>query len=323
MKKIIAVLLSFLVLFSFGTACSTQKNTKKKIVCTAFAGYDWIKNLLDGHADDYDLIVLADGGADMHNYRPSVEDMVTIGESTLFVYVGGESESWVADVLKQVGKGGLQAFCMLDALGDMAIIEDHGHDDHDHEEGEDHDHEEHEHEADEHVWLSLKNATLLCEKLAERLIAIDSEFSFVSSGLEKYKAMLTELDGRYLEAVASAKYDTLVFGDRFPFKYMARDYGLKFSAAFDGCSAESEASFETIVLLAKVVDELGLPAVCKIEGSNNKIAETVKANTVSKNCEILTFNSMQSVTKKNIADGANYISIMQNNLQMLKKALGV
>lgn len=315
MKKIIAFLLSFSVLFSFGTACNTQKNTKKKIVCTAFAGYDWVKNLLGDKAENYDLVLLANGGADMHNYRPSVEDMVAIGESTLFVYVGGESESWVADVLKQVGKGDLQAFCMLQALGDFIITEDHDHE-------EDSDHED-EHDADEHVWLSLKNAVILCEKLTERLIEIDGEFDFVSGESEKYKAELTEVDGMYAAAAASAKYDTLVFGDRFPFKYMSRDYNLKYYAAFEGCSAESEASFETIVTLAKVVDDLGLKAVCKIEGSNNKIAETVKANTAAKNCEILTFNSMQSVTAKDIASGMSYISVMKNNLQMLKKALGV
>lgn len=320
MKKIIAFFMtvSVFAVVMLGGCNSQNKNEKISVVCTAFAQYDWVKNILGERVGDYELTLLSDSGTDMHNYQPSVEDMVKIVKSDLFIYVGGESDKWVPDVLKQVGGNDLRTINLIEALGDRAMTEDHDHE----ESGDDHDHD-HEEYADEHVWLSLKNAAVLCGKIADELKIIDEGFAAVyAANFENYKEKLAALDALYESAVSVAKYDTLVFGDRFPFKYFVRDYDLKYYAAFEGCSAESEASFETIVSLARAVDEFNLPAVCKIEGSNNKIAETVKNNTTSKNQLILSFNSMQSVTAASIKAGADYLSAMQDNLETLKKALG-
>ncbi|MCR4616741.1 MAG: metal ABC transporter substrate-binding protein [Lachnospiraceae bacterium] len=202
--------------------------------------------------------------------------------------------------------------------------EDHDHEegeDHDHEEGEEHDHE-HEHESDEHVWLSLKNAAVICEAIEAGLEKADAaNADTYKANLATYKAELAELDAQYAETVDGAAYKTLLFGDRFPFRYMVDDYGIDYFAAFTGCSAETEASFETIVFLAGKVDELGLKHVMKIEGTATDIADTVVNNTANKDQDVLTLDSMQSTTSRDVAAGTTYLSVMKSNLEVLKTAL--
>ena len=202
---------------------------------------------------------------------------------------------------------------------------------HDHEEDEEHAHdadEEHtdadeqEAETDEHVWLSLRNAQAVCQKIAEKLGEIDPEHeqAYTDNALA-YIDKLVALDAKYQAAVDAANKKTLVFGDRFPFRYLTEDYGLNYYAAFVGCSAETEASFETIRFLAEKTDALGLSHVLTIENPNHKIAETVVANTSGKNQQVLSMDSMQSVTSKDVAAGATYLSIMEHNLEVLTQAL--
>ena len=206
--------------------------------------------------------------------------------------------------------------------------EDHDHDeehDHDEDEDEEHDHDhdhEHEEEYDEHVWLSLRNAEKLTGALADALAKADPANAEVyAANAQAYAAKLQELDGRYAETVANAAFKTLLFGDRFPFRYLTDDYSLTYFAAFTGCSAESEASFGTIAFLAGKVDELKLPAVMTIEGGNHKIAETVVATASDPARKILTMNSMQSVTAADVEQGVTYLSMMEENLNVLKEAL--
>lgn len=197
--------------------------------------------------------------------------------------------------------------------------EDDEHEDADHEDGEEHEHEE---EKDEHVWLSLKNASVLCEEIATQLGTIDeANKDYYMSNYEDYKAELAALDEEYQAAVDAGSKDTILFGDRFPFRYMVDDYGLNYYAAFAGCSAESEASFDTVIFLAGKVDELELPAIMTIEGADHDIAETVKENTKSGDQMILTLDSLQSTTSKDIEEGTTYLSVMRSNLDVLKEAL--
>ena len=137
-----------------------------------------------------------------------------------------------------------------------------------------------------------------------------------------YIEKLSALDGAYQSAVDGAARKTVLFGDRFPFRYLVDDYGLSYYAAFAGCSAESEASFETVSFLAKKVDELGLPCVLTIEGKNHKLAETIVQSTAGKNQKVLTMDSMQSMTSEDAANGTTYLSAMEQNLSVLKEALG-
>ena len=177
-------------------------------------------------------------------------------------------------------------------------------------------------EYDEHVWLSLKNAVALTNVLADNIQALDPDNkSDYMENAGKYVDELNDLDGRYELTVSKGKRQAILFGDRFPFRYMADDYGLTYYAAFVGCSAESEAGFETITFLAQKVDELKLPVILTIEGADHSIAESIKNATESKNQEILTMNSMQSVTAEDVADGETYLNVMEDNLNVLSQAL--
>ena len=204
--------------------------------------------------------------------------------------------------------------------------EEHDHEHHgEHAEAHEHHHHDHEEEVenDEHVWLSLKNAEILVQKITAELAKIDpAHASLYNENTTDYVAKIKALDGDYRTAVESASRKTVLFGDRFPFRYLVDDYGLKYYAAFVGCSAESEASFETIAFLAGKMDSDSLPAIFTIEKGNKKIANAVlAASKNSKEAQILTINSMQSITEQQIAEGISYLSIMQTNLDVLKKAL--
>ena len=193
---------------------------------------------------------------------------------------------------------------------------------HDHSDDDDHHHEDGEVEYDEHVWLSLKNAAVLCAELANQLSKLDADHQEVyATNATAYIEKLSALDVKYQEAVEAAKVKTVLFGDRFPFRYLVDDYGLSYYAAFVGCSAETEASFETIIFLANKVDQLGLNAVLTIESGDGKIARTIIENTAAKSAQVLQMDSMQSTTAQDVANGATYLGAMEKNLDVLKEAL--
>lgn len=311
-----------------------QSKEKYQIVCTIFPEYDWVRELIGQQKDTYELTLLMENGVDLHNYQPTVEDLALIAECDLFIYVGGESDQWVADALKQVGNEQMKTINLMEILGDAVkeeeIIEGMEHEEeHDHETDEHNEENEHEtsghdeeHEADEHVWLSVNNAIIITEEIKNQLCAIDSENREIyEETYEEYKKNLTSLNDEFTDMVEQAKHKTVLFGDRFPFRYLADDYGLDYYAAFSGCSAETESSFETITFLAGKVDELGLQSVCVIEGSDKKIAQTIVSNTKDKNQRIVIMDSMQSVTKKDREKGVTYLSIMRDNLKALEQAL--
>ena len=182
--------------------------------------------------------------------------------------------------------------------------------------------EHEEKEYDEHVWLSLKNAETLVGAISNALQELDPDNKDAyAANSDAYVKKLSALDADYQAAVDGAAYKTVLFGDRFPFRYLVDDYGLSYYAAFAGCSAESEASFETISFLAKKVDELNLPCVLTIEGTQHKIAETIVQNTAEKNQKVLVMDSMQSTTSKDVKNGTTYLSVMEKNLSVLKEAL--
>ena len=339
---------------------------KVRVVTTIFPEYDWVREVVGtgansvdkSAADSVDVSMLLDNGVDLHSYQPSAADIVNISTCDLFIYVGGESDKWVDDALKEATNKDMVVIDLMDVLGDSVkeeeLVEgmqgedeeehshededaDHDHEDADHEnEDEDHEHEDadedsdeegHHHEAgekeyDEHVWLSVKNAEILTNEIADKLSEIDpSHADAYKANAQAYTEKLSGLDKEYQSAVDNAGKDTLIFGDRFPFRYMVDDYGIKYYAAFVGCSAETEASFETIIFLAEKIDELNVPVICTIENSDAKIANTVLQNVKSGEKEIVTFNSLQSVTSIDVKAGANYLSIMQDNLNVLKTAI--
>ncbi|MBR5990399.1 MAG: zinc ABC transporter substrate-binding protein [Bacilli bacterium] len=328
MKKFIPMLFASVLMCAGLSACNTPNtnNDKLEIVTTIFPEYDWTREILGKNPANAEVTMLLDNGVDLHSYQPSAQDIVKISGCDLFIYVGGESDEWVERALEQSTNKDMVVINLLESLGDKVkeeeVKEGMEGEDHDHE-GEDHDHEEEEEtEYDEHVWLSLKNASAICETIEEGIEKIDpTNAETYKSNLASYKAKLNALDADYKKAVDDSSIKTLVFGDRFPFRYMVDDYGLDYYAAFVGCSAETEASFETIVFLAGKVDELGLHCVLTIEGTDHRIAETVVANTSAKNQKILSMDSLQSTTSADVKKGASYLSVMTGNLNTLKEAL--
>ncbi|MBQ7430897.1 metal ABC transporter substrate-binding protein [Butyrivibrio sp.] len=292
-----------------------------KIVTTIFPEYDWVNVILGENAANAEVTMLLDNGVDLHSYQPTAEDIMKIATCDLFIYVGGESDEWVEDALAEATNKDMQVINLLEVLGENVKEEEVVEGMEAEEEHEESDSEE-EVEYDEHVWLSLKNAQVLCTAIEESLEVIDPANSdLYKANLEAYVAQLSDLDAQYQAAVDSSEVDTLLFGDRFPFRYLVDDYGLSYYAAFVGCSAETEASFETITFLAQKVDELSLGTVLTIESSDQKIAQTIVENTQSKDQQILTLDSMQSTTSKDVASGTTYLSVMESNLSVLKAAL--
>ena len=292
-----------------------------RVVATIFPEYDWVMNVLGENPSDAQATVLLDNGVDLHSFQPSAEDILKISTCDLFIYVGGESDAWVEDALEEAANKDMVVINLLDELGGLVKEEEavEGMQ----EEEEPHDHEEGtEAEVDEHVWLSLQNAAVLVQSISEAIQSLDPDNEEVyRSNASAYIQELNVLDERYRTAVRNASLHTLLFGDRFPFRYLADDYGLDYYAAFAGCSAETEASFETITFLAGKVDELGLPAVLTIEGTDHRIAETIVQNTQEKNQQILTMDSMQGVTSQDAQNGTTYLSVMEGNLSILEEAL--
>lgn len=323
MKKFIkSIILGALMLSS----ASLFAASKKSIVCTTFPEYDWVMNILGEKAGSFDVTLLQNNGTDLHSYQPSVKDIAKISKADLFVYVGGESDEWVEKVIaKSVNKNQI-VVNMMEVLGDKVreeeIVEGMQAEEEEEEGHHHHDEAEEEVEYDEHVWLSLNNAIDFTNELCKEIAKIDSaNASVYEKNAAEYTKQLADLDAEYKAAVKSAKKNTVLFGDRYPFRYLTDDYDLKYYAAFVGCSAESEASFETIIFLANKVDELGLNAVLTIEKSDKKIAKTVVNSTKNKNQQVLEMDSLQSITTKEIKAGRNYLSAMKKNLEVLKKAL--
>lgn len=321
MKKIIAILMACLFVLSFTTAFAESEKTLS-IVCTTFPQYDWVRQILGDRVNDVDLTLLLDNGIDLHNYQPTAGDIIRIARCDLFIYTGGESDGWVDDVLATAQNPRMKIVNLLASVEakEEETVEGMQEEDHDHDEHDEHAHDEIEY--DKHVWLSLRNAETLIETIANTLCELDAANApAYQENAANYIAQLSELDNQYKDVVANGQRTTILFADRFPFRYLADDYGLTYYAAFAGCSAETEASFETIAFLAQKVDELQLPAVLTIEGANHAIAETVVASTQAKNQVILTMNSIQSVTAKDAQNGESYLGIMADNLNVLKEAL--
>lgn len=327
MKKQGFLVLLLLILLTATAGCGAKTEPLPdtsggglKIVCTIFPEYDWTRQILGERSDDTELTLLMKNGSDLHSYQPTVWDMVKISDADLFLYVGGESDFWVDHALANAKNPNRIALNLMEILEDSVKEEEYveGMQEARGQESED----DSETEYDEHIWLSLRNAGIVCEAIKDALCELDGENrKTYEQNFADYSGKLQALDTEYTEVTTKAARPVLLFGDRFPFRYLADDYGLSCYAAFSGCSAETEASFETITFLAQKADELHLPEVLSIDGSDQKIARTIAGNTETKEQEVLVLDSMQSVSEQDIENGESYLSIMEKNLEVLKKAL--
>ena len=307
MKKFLAILLVLVVTCFVGCNTIAQED-EFSIVCASFAEYDWVKNLTVG--TDAKVDILADTGTDMHSYQPTAADLLSISKADLVVYNGGTADEWMTAAIKNTDFNG-QTIRIMDVMADRLI----------------HQHEDCDHEIitsyvgyDEHVWLSVKNAVVACQKIADRLVEADKDNSQVyKQNCADYVKKLQDLDDDFSAKIG--KGGNVVIADRFPFVYLMEDYDLNWHAAYDGCSSETDADFEKVLSLAQTIDNQGVNTLFIIEGGTDTLAKTIISNTIDKNQQILTLDSMQSVTKKDIESGKNYIDVMKKNLDNLTLTL--
>ncbi len=316
MKKFVSLILIFILALSLCSCSNTvQESEGLKIVCTAFPQYDYIKNIL---GSDDGLTLLVDDGADLHSYEPTAQDIIAIGSADLFVYIGGVSDAWVEGALQSANKPDLKTVALMDTVDTLeeeyAAGMEHDHE-HEHIEAHDGDHAN----EDEHIWLSLKKSAEITEYLCTEICKIDAQnAALYRANADEYIKKLNALDGEYQAVVDTAARKTVLFADRFPFRYLTEDYSLTYYAAFAGCSSESEASFETMAFLIDKTKELNLPVILAIDGSDGSIAGMISGETGAK---VLSLNSCQSVSSADIRQGTNYLDIMKNNLEILREAL--
>lgn len=318
MKKLICALCAVLLFTAVLSGCAGTVSDKKdassriKVVTTIFPLYDWARNV----APDAEIVMLLDGGVDLHNYQPSAADILKIADADVFLYVGGESDDWVEGALKQTS-GNVKAVSLLEMLGDNVKAEEivEGM------EAEEEEGEEEEPECDEHAWLSIKNAILAVQGIEKVLEEKNpGNASAYQNNANAYLAKLSELETKYRTFFDKVKNKNVLFGDRFPFRYLADDYDLTYYAAFAGCSAETEASFETILFLAGKMDELNLKTIYVTETSDGKIAKTIIEESKGKDAEIVTINALQSITGDQ-KDKVTYLSLMEDNLKAFESSL--
>ena len=336
MKKLLFFVCIFTMCIMTLAGCGTDlaEGSKKanedaiKVVTTIYPLYDWVRNI----APDAEITLLLDNGVDLHNYQPSVSDIMKISDADIFVYVGGESDDWVDGVFDQIkidskimpqsdatkaDDYGFIQVNLMDVIGNNALEEELAEGMQGEEESEEDGDEGP--ELDEHVWLSLKNAQICCQTIEKALEKTDPEHSQEYwKNFTDYSAKLDALDQKFNDLTKDSQI-TLLFGDRFPFRYFVNDYGITYYAAFMGCSAETEASFETILFLAGKVRDLSLDHVCMIEGSDGKIARTIIQES-GRTADVITFYSMQSVFRKDLTS-ESYLYYMEKNLEALKSAL--
>lgn len=315
MKKFLVVLIMAVMVILSG--CVTGFETKESelsVVSTIFASYDFAKEIAGEYGD---VSMLLKPGAESHSYEPTPKDIVTIGECDVFIYVGGENDAWVDDILESVDTSDMIIIKMLDLVDKYTEEHVEGMECHK-EDCDEHDHSDTE-EWDEHVWTSPKNAVIICEAICEAFCEVNSvREKDYRDNLNSYTEELLTLDEEFQTAIEAGNQNTLVFGDRFPLRYFTEEYGLEYYAAFPGCSSDTEASAATIAFLIDKVKEENIPVIFKIELSSDNIARTIAEDT---GATVRTFNTCHNVTAEEFSQGVTYISLMEQNLEVIKEAL--
>jgi len=313
-KRICALCLCVVTLVSIFSGCVKKENEKITVLCTIFPIYDWVRNVV-GEKGNVEVKLLVSGGADLHSFQPTAKDAIAIRTADIVVRVGGADDAFVGE-LTEKGRGvdlrlmeaeGMVLHCVSSSSG------------HEHEHSHDHGHG---HTTDEHIWLSVENAKASCRAICGALSELDTEGAEeYLENTEKYAEKLTALDAKYRAAVLGSGIPRLVVADRFPFVYMTEDYGIEYEAAFEGCTTDAEAGFDTVLRLASRVDEWKVGCLLVTESSDRRLADTVAEHTSAGALRILTLDSMQSVTEEDISLGVSYIEIMENNLAVLSEAI--
>lgn len=311
-RKLLAVITAAATVLSL-CACSSESgysnsdSGKLKIISTVFPPYDLARQIA---GDNAEISILLPPGSEIHNYEPSAKDMIAIRNCDIFLYIGGENEQWAEKLINSNDTENVTAVKLIDYVPTLSEDED----EHDH----DHDHE-HEHETDEHIWTSPKNAQLMLSAVYDAICKVDpSGKQTYTKNKDAYAKQLSDLDNAYRSAVDNAKNKTIVLADKFPFRYLAHEYGLEFSAAFAACSDESEPGVSTMIKLTKTIKENNIPAVYYLEFSSTKIADTLCDEAGATK---LMLHSCHNVSKQDIENNVSYVDLMKQNLENLKLTL--
>ena len=315
--RILSALLALAMLLSpmLFLSCEKPQDQRTKIVVTTFVLYDWVRVILGDDAENYKIDLLCANGADVHSYEPTVRDTRLILESDLFITVGGESDGWVEDILS-VAQNDINLLPLCKKMQSSLCTTDHTHNTHE-------DGDEHESHYDEHIWLSTTHSISALSYICDALVGISPEKETAYRERHKaYKDELLSLFSEYRSAGENAKFRTVVCADRYPFHYLFSELSVSAVAAFDGCSAESEASFEVIKKLSDAIDKENLSSIIVTESSDKKIARSAIAQTKDKTQNILVLNSIQSINDADISSGVSYLNIMKENLNVIKTVLG-
>ena len=301
------------------------KSGKIKIVTTIYPVYDWVKNIT---GDKAEVSYLIKSGTDLHSFQPSAKDILEItGSGTdLFIFCGGESDFWIEKLMNRIKEGGVETYSLMEEHKEiLEAMGEHHHHHHDGEQADeehDHEHADHDHdhqdgfdpdEFDEHIWLSVKRAGVFVNSIAEKIASLDKENAeFYLANAKSYCEKINGIDAEFEKAVSKMGEKVMIVADRNPFTYLGKDYGIEIVAAFHGCSAESEASFEVIKNLAEETDEHGIKIIYITETGTERIAKTVISNTKDKNQEIRCLNAMQGKTEK------TWLEVMKENLSVIE-----
>lgn len=318
-RKSLIACVSVLIAVALGSCApdnAAVDDDKISIVCTSFPGYDFVRQLTHG-IDGVEFSMLLKPGSESHSYEPTPQDIISVKNCDMFVYVGGESDEWAKNILGSVDTDHMKIIALIDCvdLVEEEIVE--GMD-----AKEEHSSDEHlyEPEYDEHVWTSPVNSIEIVRRISEALCSILSENdkSICENNTETFISQLSELDSEFKAVADGGARKVIVFGDRFPFRYFADEYGLEYYAAFPGCSSETEASAKTVSFLIDMIKSENIPVVFYPELSNKKIAETICEST---NAKAMQMNSCHNVTSDEFESGVTYISLMKQNVEALKYAL--
>lgn len=320
MKKLISLLCLILVLVLlpiFPSCQSAPQDSKITILCTLFPQYDWVRSIV-GDSDSIEVTLLIKNGTDPHSYQPTAADIMAISSCDMIIYQGGGADTWVQEAINRAKSPDIRKIALTELEGITlrhisSSSHHHGEDEHEH----GHDHGTY----DEHLWLSLSNAVNAVERLTNEICSLDPENSalYRANSLE-YVNQLDRLDAEYRKAAENSLNPFVLFADRFPFVYLLEDYGIDYAAAFEGCSADVDAGFDTVLSLIKEADSHKVSYIAVTESSDKALATTV-ASSAKRDIEIITLNSLQSVTERQIDGGITYLSVMRENLTALKTAI--
>ena len=316
MKKIfIAVIATIILTTGCGkTDYIPKKNDELNITATIFPQYDFARQLA---GDKANVTMLLPPGSECHTYEPSPQDIIKIQNSDLFIYTGGESDNWIDEILRTLDTSNMKILRLMEICEtvDEESVEGMQSDEHNHE----NENENSNHELDEHVWTSPYNAVKICDAISDALCELDAENAqYYNKNHTEYTALLFDLDDSFREILSSSKRNTLVFGDRFPFRYFTERYGIEYYAAFPGCAEETEASISTVTFLIDKIKQEQIPVVLYPELSNHRLADTIAEETGAK---ALMLHSCHNVTQEDFNNGITYIELMKNNVEVLREAL--